>query len=111
MDLLEKLISAFGVSGNEEKVRCLIQEEIKKYVDEVYVDKVGNLIARKKGKRPKIMLSAHMDEIGLMVKNIEPRGRIYLRHVFSFHHVSKKWLSSFINLSIYVFHVFRLWIS
>jgi endoglucanase len=81
MDLLEKLISAFGVSGNEEKVRNLIQEEIKKYVDEVYVDKVGNLIARKKGKRPKIMLSAHMDEIGLMVKNIEPRGRIYFAEI------------------------------
>lgn len=77
MDLLERLISTFGVSGNEEKVRCLIQEEIKKYVDEVYADKVGNLIAHKKGKKPKIMLSSHMDEIGLMVKNIESRGRIY----------------------------------
>ena len=81
MDLLEKLISAFGVSGNEEKVRCLIEDEIKKYVDEVYVDKVGNLIARKKGKKPKIMLSAHMDEIGLMVKSIEPRGRIYIAEI------------------------------
>jgi endoglucanase len=81
MDLLEKLISAFGVSGNEEKVRNLIQDEIKKYVDEVYVDKVGNLIAHKKGKKPKIMLSAHMDEIGLMVKNIEPKGRIYIAEI------------------------------
>jgi endoglucanase len=81
MDLLEKLISTFGVSGNEEKVRNLIQEEIKRYVDEVYVDKVGNLIASKKGKKPKIMLSAHMDEIGLMVKNIEPRGRIYFAEI------------------------------
>jgi len=81
MDLLEKLISIFGVSGNEEKVRCLIQSEIKKYVDEVYVDKVGNLIAHKKGKKPKIMLASHMDEIGLMVKSIEPNGRIYFAEV------------------------------
>jgi endoglucanase len=81
MDLLERLISTFGVSGNEEKVRNLIQEEIKKYVDEVYVDKVGNLITHKKGKKPKIMLSAHMDEIGLMVKNIEPKGRIYFAEI------------------------------
>ena len=81
MDLLERLISTFGVSGNEEKVRNLIQEEIRKYVDDVYVDKVGNLIAHKKGKKPKIMLSAHMDEIGLMVKNIEPRGRIYFAEI------------------------------
>ena len=73
MDLLERLLSTFGVSGNEEKVRNLIQQEIKKYVDEVYVDKVGNLIAHKKGKKPKIMLSSHMDEIGLMVKSVEPR--------------------------------------
>jgi len=81
MDLLERLISTFGVSGNEERVRNLTQEEIKKYVDEVYVDKVGNLIAHKKGKKPKIMLAAHMDEIGLMVKNIEPRGRIYFAEI------------------------------
>jgi len=81
MELLERLISTFGVSGNEEKVRNLIQEEIRKYVDKVYVDKVGNLIAHKKGKKPKIMLSAHMDEIGLMVKNIEPRGRIYFAEI------------------------------
>jgi endoglucanase len=81
MDLLEKLISAFGVSGNEDKVRCLIQEEIKRYVDEVYVDKVGNLIAHKKGKKPKIMLSAHMDEIGLMVKNIDSGGKIYIAEI------------------------------
>lgn len=81
MDLLEKLISTFGVSGNEEKVRNLIQCEIKKYVDEVYVDKVGNLIAHKKGKKPKIMLAAHMDEIGLMVKSIDSNGRIYFAEV------------------------------
>jgi endoglucanase len=81
VDLLERLISTFGVSGNEEKVRNIIQGEIKKYFDEVYVDKVGNLIAHKKGKKPKIMLSAHMDEIGLMVKSIEPRGRIYFAEV------------------------------
>lgn len=76
MDLLEKLISTFGVSGNEEDVRKLIEGEIKKYVDEVSVDKLGNLIAHKKGKKPKIMLVAHMDEIGLMTKEIESRGKI-----------------------------------
>ena len=76
MDLLEKLINAFGVSGNEEPVRNLIMEEIKNYVDDIYIDKLGNLIAHKKGERPKIMLAAHMDEIGLMAKGIEGRGRI-----------------------------------
>jgi endoglucanase len=76
VDLLEKLISTFGVSGNEEAVRNVIMEEIKNYVDEVFVDKLGNLIAHKKGERPRVMLAAHMDEIGLMVKGIEGRGRI-----------------------------------
>jgi len=76
VDLLEKLISTFGVSGNEEGIRNLIKDEIKKYVDDIYIDKLGNLVAHKKGKRPKIMLAAHMDEIGLMIKNIDQRGKI-----------------------------------
>ncbi len=76
MDLLEKLINTFSVSGNEEAVRNVIMEEIKNYVDDIYVDKLGNLIAHKKGEKPKVMLAAHMDEIGLMAKGIEGRGRI-----------------------------------
>jgi len=77
LDLLEKLISTFGVSGNEENIRNLIKEEIRKYVDDIYIDKLGNLVAHKHGKRPKIMLAAHMDEIGLMIKTIDSRGKIY----------------------------------
>ena len=79
MDLLERLISTFSVSGNEDAVRRLIRSEIKKYVDEISVDRLGNLITHKKGDgdKPKVMLAAHMDEIGLMVKKIGPRGRIY----------------------------------
>lgn len=79
MDLLERLISTFSVSGNEGAVRRLIKSEIKKYVDEISIDKLGNLIAHKKGRadHPKIMLAAHMDEIGLMVKKIDPSGKLY----------------------------------
>ena len=77
MDLLEELLNAFGVSGSEENVRKIILREIKKYFDKIYVDKLGNLIAHKKGKRPKVMLAAHMDEIGLIVKNVDGLGRIY----------------------------------
>jgi len=76
VDLLEKLISTFGVSGNEENIRNLIKGEIKRYVDDIYIDKLGNLVAHKKGKKPKIMLAAHMDEIGLMIENIDPSGKI-----------------------------------
>lgn len=74
--LLEKLVNANGISGNEEEVRKIIVNEIKKYVDDVHVDKMGNVIARKKGKKPCIMLAAHMDEVGLIVKAIEDSGKI-----------------------------------
>ncbi|MFH1256340.1 MAG: M28 family peptidase [Candidatus Diapherotrites archaeon] len=76
MELLFKLMEASGVSGSEENVREIIKEEIKPFVDEVFVDKMGNLIAHKKGKRPKVMLAAHMDEIGLMVKGITSEGKL-----------------------------------
>jgi len=74
--MLEKLINSDGISGNEEAVRKLIQKEIKKYVDSVKVDKLGNLIAHKKGTKPTVMLAAHMDEVGLMVREIEKDGKI-----------------------------------
>ncbi|MEK6834761.1 MAG: M42 family metallopeptidase [Nanoarchaeota archaeon] len=77
MDLLEELLNTFAVSGSEGEVRKIILREIKKYFDKIYIDKLGNLIAHKKGKRPKVMLAAHMDEVGLIVKNIDSFGRIY----------------------------------
>lgn len=81
MELLEKLINADGISGNESQVREIIKREIGKYVDEVRIDNVGNLIARKRGGKPTVMLAAHMDEIGLMVKRISKDGRIYFSTV------------------------------
>jgi len=77
MNLLERLVSTFSVSGNEGAVRKLIRAEIKDHVDDIYIDKMGNLIAHKEGIGPKIMLTAHMDEVGLMVKKIDSRGKIY----------------------------------
>lgn len=74
--LLEKLTEACGISGNEAEVRNIIIEEINGFVDEIKTDRLGNLIAIKKGKEgfPKIMLAAHMDEVGLMVKAIDENG-------------------------------------
>ncbi len=77
MDLLEKLLNAFGVSGSEGEVRKIILKEIKPYFNKIHVDKLGNLIAHKKGKRPTVMFAAHMDEIGLIVKGIDNLGKIY----------------------------------
>tara|TARA_Y100000034_G_scaffold136924_1_gene217199 strand:+ start:13853 stop:14851 length:999 start_codon:yes stop_codon:yes gene_type:complete len=74
-------MEAFGTSGNEESVRAMISKEIKPYVDDLSVDKYGNLIAHKKGALPKVMLAAHMDEVGLMIKSIDDRGRIAFSNV------------------------------
>jgi len=75
--ILTELISFFGVSGREGKVREFIKKQIRSSVNEVWVDKIGNLIAHKKGRGPKVMLAAHMDEIGLMVKRVDERGFLY----------------------------------
>ena len=77
--LLEKFTNAHGVSGFEDNVRELLELEIEPYVDTIRKDIMGNLIANKKGEGPYIMLAAHMDEIGLMVKYIDDNG--FLRFV------------------------------
>lgn len=76
-DLIRKLIEITGPSGHEVKIREFIRGEIQSLADEVRVDALGNLIARKGaagagGKR--VMLSAHMDEIGLIVTHVDAAG-------------------------------------
>ena len=75
-ETLEKLSNACGVTGRESEVRELMIQLMTPYADEIVVDKLENVIAIKKGKfaAPKIMLAAHMDEVGLMVKTITKEG-------------------------------------
>jgi len=75
-EILEKLSNACGVVGREEEVRNLMVKLLKPHVDEVIVDKLENVIGIKKGNKnaPKVMLAAHMDEIGLMVKTTSKEG-------------------------------------
>jgi len=74
-ELIKKLVEIHGPSGSEEAIQAVLRQEIKDYVDEVRVDALGNLIATKKGKGgKKVMLAAHMDEIGLMVTHIDDKG-------------------------------------
>lgn len=72
--LMEDLIDAYGPSGNEDIIREYIKEEIKDYVDEMETDVLGNLIVRKKGNGKKVMIAAHMDQIGFMVTDIDDKG-------------------------------------
>jgi putative aminopeptidase FrvX len=75
-ELLKRLSNAFGVSGFEGTTRDIIREELKDSVDEFIDDTMGNLIAVKKGGPFKVMLAAHMDEIGIMVQYIDEKGFI-----------------------------------
>ena len=77
--LLEKLSNAHGISGWEGSIQQIVREEIAPYVDEVRLDKLGNLIATKKGVAPSIMIEAHADEIGLMIKHVDEKG--FLRFI------------------------------
>jgi len=73
---LEKLSNVCGVTGNEVSVRELLIQLMEPYADEIIVDRLENVIAVKQGKqgKPKIMLAAHMDEVGLMVKTVTKEG-------------------------------------
>jgi putative aminopeptidase FrvX len=76
-ELIKKLTEAYGPSGREEGIRRLIQGEIEGQVDEVRIDALGNLIACKKGRGEapkKVMLAAHMDEVGLIVSHVDEKG-------------------------------------
>jgi endoglucanase len=75
-ELVKKLVEAYGPSGFEDQMRDLIRPEIEAFADEVSVDALGNLIALKKGDGSglKVMIAAHMDEIGVMVTHITKDG-------------------------------------
>ena len=77
--LIEELCSVFGPSGQEEQIREVISRLLEGLVDTVQTDGLGNLIARRRptasahhGKR--VMLAAHMDEIGVMVTHVDAQG-------------------------------------
>ncbi len=79
-DLIKKLVEAWGPSGFEHHVRALIEDEVEDLCDEMHVDNMGNLICRvgeKTDDNLRIMIAAHMDEIGVMVSHIDREG--YLR--------------------------------
>ncbi len=81
MELLKKLTNVIAPSGNEKPVRDIIIEEVKPYADEITVDTLGNLIVRKKGNGKKIMLCAHMDEVGIITTVVDDKGFIRFSNI------------------------------
>jgi putative aminopeptidase FrvX len=90
MELLKELCECSGVPGREERLREIARRELEPITDELTVDALGNLIARKaasppkgkgkkaKGPAQKLMIAAHMDEIGFVVSHIDDKGWIRL---------------------------------
>jgi endoglucanase len=76
--MLAELTNAFGPPGQEEEVAEVFMRYIKPYVDEIHRDGMGNVIATKKGtaEGPRVMLTAHLDEVGFLVKSIDEKGFI-----------------------------------
>jgi endoglucanase len=82
--ILKELSEAIGVSGNEGGARAVILDAVREHVDEVRVDALGNVLAFKRGTgrdRLRVMVSAHMDEIGLMVIGHDGDGFLRVRDV------------------------------
>ena len=82
-DTIKKLVEAWGPSGVEHRVRALIQQEISGLADTIRTDALGNLIALKKGSGSgsRVMLSAHMDEIGVIVSWVDEKGFVRVNPV------------------------------
>jgi endoglucanase len=77
--LLQTLTETFGPSGYEDHVRAIVRAEVEAFADEIRVDALGNLIVRKRPARDaqnarKIMVAAHMDEIGVIVSHVDENG-------------------------------------
>lgn len=84
LELIKKMTGAYGPSGREEEIRNTITNLIKDQVDGLEVDYLGNLIAFKKGtlaNAQKVMLSAHMDEIGFIITHIDEKGFLRFSNV------------------------------
>ncbi len=75
VSLLKEIAEVAGAPGHEQRVREIVLREIKPLVDEVTIDNMGNVYAIKKGKdKKRVMIGAHMDEIGFMVTHIDDKG-------------------------------------
>lgn len=72
MDLLQELCETPGIPGREERLRAIVRRELSPIADEINVDAMGNLIAvKRQADAPKLMIAAHMDEIGYVVSHID----------------------------------------
>ncbi len=82
---LKDIVGAFGVAGFEDEIREIVKKEMEKHADEVFVDRMGNVIGVKKGGEKKVMLAAHMDQVGFIVKKITDEGYLIISPIGGVH--------------------------
>ena len=83
--LLAEICEVAGAPGHEQRVREIVLREVKSLVDEIKIDNMGNVVAIKRGKEnKKVMIAAHMDEIGFIVTHIDDNGFIYFHTLGGF---------------------------
>ena len=82
-ELTRKLVETYGPSGVEDQIRAVIRAEVEPLADELRVDPLGSLVARKQGSGEgrRILLDAHMDEIGVMVTYVDEKGFARITHI------------------------------
>ncbi len=78
IDILKRLCEAPGLPGAEEAVKEIVISSLKEFTDEITVDALGNTIAHIPGRGPRLVLDAHTDEVGFMVKHIDQRGFLHV---------------------------------
>lgn len=100
IDLLKRLCEASGIPGREDRLRQLVIDELRPLVDEVSVDTLGNVIGLRRARarrsdaesegeqatieRRRVMIAAHLDEIGFLVKHVDERGFLRLQPLGGF---------------------------
>lgn len=85
VDLLKRLCEAPGIPGREEQIREVTLSAMRGIVDDISVDALGNVIGVRRGSGgPKVMIAAHMDEIGFLVSHIDKHGFLRVQPVGGF---------------------------
>ncbi|MGH2559735.1 MAG: M42 family metallopeptidase [Thermomicrobiales bacterium] len=85
LELLKRLCETPGISGREDKIRDVVVAEMRGLVDDLRIDTMGNVIGTKRGNGgPRVMIAAHMDEIGFFVRHVDDKGFLRLQPVGGF---------------------------
>jgi tetrahedral aminopeptidase len=84
-DLLKRLCETPGIPSREEQIRAVVTEALTPLVDEIQVDVMGNVIGTRAGMGgPTVMIAAHMDEIGFIVKHVDDKGFVRVQPLGGF---------------------------